>query len=365
MEKKILDLLKSIVSEKEFFEKEKDKFINSFTQEMLLEKKQKNIQGLPSSVLTTIGIKLYNLLFLNYEKDPSKELYNFAYKIAESKIDLKIVLISSTLRLVRDFIDYILDGKKDFNTVKNLIELIDKYIIEVEKAYADYYKKVEEELHKLKNEKAKEEEEIIFSILKNISDRKEKIEILDFYKEVPVICKSWIKEISEVTVVLDIQNCNFAIFEEEKYIYLKVPSFPKIIKAKIKKFKEFDYITLTDFHFTELPQEKRRYLRVVPKEAIKVYLNKNGNIIEGLIRDISIGGIGIYTDKIDLLNKDDKVSIKFQLRGETIETEGIIRYILKESKRAGIEFIKNTEIEDKIAEYVIDREFEIIKELRI
>lgn len=285
--------------------------------------------------------------------------------MAESKIDLKSILINLTLRLIRDFIDHILDVKKDFNIVKDLIMLVDTYLTEVERAYAAYHQKIENELHRLKKERNEEEEEIILSILKSSLNKKEKIELIDFYKEVPIICKSYLKSVSESFATIDIQNCNFAIFKEGKTIYLKIPLFPKAIEAKIKTFKEFDYIAVYHLRFTEIPQEKRRYIRVIPKETIKVYLEQNGKKIEGLINDISIGGIGIYSSDAKKLNIGDKVDIQFELKGDLITAKGIVRHIQKDNKRAGIEFIHSIELENKIAEYVIEREFEIIKELRI
>ena len=363
MGKTVLDLLKSIETQRDFFKKEKESFVDNFVQE--IQKNSKTTHLLSTSAIRTIGEKLYILLFLNFKKDPLKELYNFAYKVAENRIDLKSILISLTLKLIRDFIDHVLNANKEFNIVKDLILLIDSYLTQVEIAYAAHYQKIEDELHKIKNEKNIEQEEIILSILKKSHENKEKIDLLDFYKEVPITCKSPIKRVSEHDIVVDIQNCNFNIFKEDKLLYLKIPSFPKIVEAKILYFKEFDYVTLSHLKFTEIPQEKRKYIRVVPKEAIKVYITKNGNKAEGLINDISIGGIGVYTNSIDMFNKNDEVEIEFKLEEEAISTKGVVRYVTKESKRLGIEFIQDIEIENKIAKYVVNREFEIIKELRI
>jgi len=96
-----------------------------------------------------------------------------------------------------------------------------------------------------------------------------------------------------------------------------------------------------------------------------VDIEKNGEKIRGIINDISIGGLGIYTDSIGSLQKDEEVLIKFELNGKTIEAKGIIRYTIEDLKKAGIEFKLNNDLESDLAEYVLERQFEIIKELRI
>ncbi|WP_281951631.1 PilZ domain-containing protein [Nitrosophilus kaiyonis] len=360
----ILDLLNVIKKEKDFFEKEKNNFVENFAKELFKEVSKTKNKILSINTLFTIGEKLYILLFL-YKKDPQNELYNFSYKVAKSKIDLKKVLIKSTMRLTRDFIDYTLKKNEDYEKIKTLLSLIDIYLVNVDRAYAKYYEEIEDELNHVKNNKKREDEELIISLIQNIIKNDRKVVILDFYKEVPVSCKSIIKRLEKNLLFLDIQKCNFNIFKENKEIFLKIESFPKSIKAKIKSMKEFEYIEISDFEFTELPQEKRKYVRVQPKEKILVKIEKNGTKIDALINDISIGGIGIYADSIEDLEPNDDVLIKFELGENKIAIKGIVKYSLIDLKKVGIEFILIPELENEIAEYVLEREFEIIRELRI
>ncbi|WP_187647526.1 hypothetical protein [Nitrosophilus labii] len=143
------------------------------------------------------------------------QLYNFAYKVAKSKIDLKEVLIKSTLKLTRDFIDYILDKKTDYDAIKSLISLIDIYLVQVDRAYSKYYQEIEDELNKMESEKSKKDEEIIIALFQNSINSNNKVDIIDFYKDVLVVCKSFLKRVEDKEVVLDIQKCNYNTFKEE------------------------------------------------------------------------------------------------------------------------------------------------------
>ncbi|WP_370686708.1 PilZ domain-containing protein [Nitrosophilus labii] len=48
-----------------------------------------------------------------------------------------------------------------------------------------------------------------------------------------------------------------------------------------------------------------------------------------IINDISIGGIGIYTDFIENLQKDDEAFVKFELNEKLIKAKGIIIYTIE------------------------------------
>ncbi len=367
MQKNIQELLNSLKSEKRFFEEKKDLFIQNFVDKMLEEQSNRSIKMLPASMLLTIGEKLYILLFLCKKENPQNELYNFAYKLAKSKIDLKKVLITATLQLTKEFIDYILQSRSDFEKLKVLLTLIDIYLVYIDKAYSTYYQEIEDELANIKQVKKSEESDIILSLFQNLLVEKKNVTVLDYYKEVPVSCKTSIKKIVEDRVFLDISECNFNIFKVGKEIFLQLGSFPKYVKAMITDIKALDHIEIGEFVFSDLPKEKRRrrFVRVQPKEPIGVEIVKNGDNIKAVMLDISIQGIGVYLENIDKLQTEDEVLVRFELKGRPFQIKGNVRYILKDAKRAGIELLVDTENESELAEYVLERQFEIIKELRI
>jgi len=360
-----IDILYSILKkDKEFFTSFKGEFVDFFTN---LSKDV--VKLLDSSSLRSIADRLYILLF-SFNKNPVDELKNFISTVAKSEIDLKPVLSSSFLYLLKNFIDYVIEKNADFERIKTFVELLDMYLFVIDTAYLEYTKNLEEEIERIKKKKTLEEYEVIFKTFETLLLENKEINILDFYQEVPVICRGKIKDvIGKKYVVFKYLGCKYKNFYiEGNDIYIKLDIFPKVVKAIIEEADVLkEVVKLKNFEFVELPQERRKYIRVKPKEEILINIITNGEILKGTIADISIGGVGIYLKDIDNLKKGDKIKLQFELRDIGVENSGTIRYIQKENGfyKIGIEFDYDEKVEEIISEYVVRRQFEIIKELRI
>jgi hypothetical protein len=361
---KIELLYSSLKKDKEFFENYKDKFVEIFSKEI------KNLKLIDESTLRTIGDRVYLLLF-SFNKNPAHELKNFIKKVLETEVDIKPVFSKAFLKLLRDYIDYKIQKNADFENIKNLVDLIDLYLFIIDSAYIEYTKSLESEISKIKEEKVEEERQIIFHGFERILAENKEVQVLDFYQEVPVICKGKIKDIiDKKLVIFELSKCHYKNFYIEKNdVYIKADEiFPKVVKGIVKESDMMKYeIKVINFQFTHLPQERRKYVRVIPKEEIMVEIIKDGEILKGKLRDISIGGLGIYLKDINSLKINDKIRIRFEIGNVRIDHTGEIKYILKENGlyRIGVEFDKDVNVEEIISEYVVKRQFEIIKELRI
>ncbi len=361
---KVETLISALRKDKDFFDSFKERFVEFFANSA-----KESTKLLDISSLRSIADRLYLLLF-SFNKNPVDDLKNFILTVAKSEVDLKPVFSSAFLYLLKNYIDYIIEKNADFERIKTLVELLDIYLFVVDSAYLEYTKNLEKELEKIKKEKSLEETETIFKVFESYFAENKEINIIDFYQEVPVICKAKIKDIIDKKyVIFEYSGCKYKNFYiEGNDVYIKLGIFPKAIKAKIK---ESDILTgtvrLKGFEFVSLPQERRKYIRVKPKEPIPIEIIKNGEILKGVIADISIGGVGVYLKDIDGLKKDDRIKLKFELRDAGIENTGTIRYIEERENlyKIGVEFDYNDKIEEIISEYVVRRQFEIIKELRI
>jgi len=361
---KIDVLFSTLKKDKEFFLSFKDDFVNFFT-----ESAKDIVDMFDSSSLRAIADRLYILLF-SFNKNPLDELKNFVSTVAKSEINLKPVFSSSFLYLLKNFIDYVIEKNANFERIKTLVELLDIYLFIIDSAYLEYTKSLERKIENIKRKKTLEEFETIFKAFETLLLENKEVNILDFYQEVPVICKAKIKDVIERKyVIFEYSGCRYRNFYVEgNHIYIKLDIFPKAVKGIIKEADMLKGIVkLKNFEFVELPQERRKYIRVKPKEEIPIEIVKNGEILKGMIVDISIGGVGVYLKDVDNLKKGDKIKLRFELRDVGIENEGTIKYIRDKDGlyRIGIEFEYDEKIEEIISEYVVRRQFEIIKELKI
>ncbi|WP_041737392.1 PilZ domain-containing protein [Desulfurobacterium thermolithotrophum] len=223
--------------------------------------------------------------------------------------------------------------------------------------------------HNLKKEKDKEVGEAFTRIFNLLKDKEVPIMLITFYKEVPVSCKALIDNVLESRIFVSFETCSYMkTFYDSSFIYLKITNAPKPIKAKkVDIFPEKKTIILEDFSFEEIPQERRKFVRVEPEEKFVVTVVKDNYSIKGIVADVSIGGIGVFFKTKPELSLGDKVEVNFILKGTPLSIEGEVRYVIKQGEvyRAGIEFKLQPKQEEIIAEYVMQRQFEILKELKM
>jgi len=219
--------------------------------------------------------------------------------------------------------------------------------------------------------KSKEEEhnEIVLSLLEKIKNRSDEVEIIDFYKELPIVLKSKILKMFDEKIILSIYGGKYNYLKKEENIYLKHPYFPKPIKANIYDLDpKNETLTIYNFMFSEIEQDKRKYVRVQPKDRIEIKLSFFGKTYFGYIKDISLGGVGVYIENIQNLKIGQEVGVHFLLSTGEVKTKGIIKHIskIKNFNILGLEYHYNLDIktEEIISSYITQRQFEILKELK-
>lgn len=362
MNKEILELQKELRSDKRFFDNYEPGFIDSFHQNMSLIK-----PGLLSnSALNTFGAKLFRLLF-DLSNDPFDELYAFSLKLAEHEINIKPIIIKSLLTMIQDFAVYMIEEQKEIGSLKALTMLIEQYLITIEKANEDYLQQLKKELISEREQKQSQQAAIILHALNAIKEKNEDVKLLGYFKELPVICKTKILSCQDNVVELDISKCYSSLFRSHNEIYIKSALFPKpITGAALVVATKTDILQMSNLEFTELPQESRKFIRVEPTALIEVTIEKGREKFSGSIGDISVGGVSLLTIEKTGLSRDDHIVITFILNSQEIIAEGIIRYDLniKKLHQLGIEFIQNTKVEERVSEYVTNRQFEILKEIK-
>jgi len=341
----------------DFFSGYRNRFRENFLR--FVDEEKSRLIGLPG--INTLVDRLYVLLF-SFRRDPLRDLFNISYTLAKNEIDLKKVLEKALLALLKDYIDHTISRGSDHRRVKDLVDLLDTYLSAVEDAHTAYLEELRRQVKAADSAVEESERRIALGFLEKM---KEEVEILAYYKGIPVACISRILDVREEFI--KVSTCRMDAMRVEEHVYIKHSNLPKPIEASVvEKDTGRDEATLEVLGFRDLPQERRRYLRVIPKEPVKVFLSKEGWTAEGTMADISVGGVGVYIEDPGDLKKEDTVSVRFSLPKGDVETQASVRYVLDRGKlfKVGLQYSLDVHTEDVVSDYVMERQFEILRELK-
>ncbi len=360
IEQELNTLYRSLSTEKDFFENYRGRFVDSFLKYF---EKISNME-LSDERIRTLSEGIYKRLF-SFQGNPLDELYSLGLKMYETKVDIRAILSKVFMVMARDFLEHLIQKEKDITFLKNYLTLVETYLDTLDRANTDYVESLQDKLTSILKEKKIDQTQTIIDILRV---KKENIKVIDYFYEVPVTCSSRLLRIEGNNVFLDVSNCVNKIFEKDHYVFVKIDGLSKTIKGKVEEINyDKGILILTDFEYSPIPQEKRRYIRVRLSKKIPVILTRSGKEYNGLIDDISIGGIGVFLTDTQDLEVGVYVDIVFVLDGYTIDVLGQIRYLspLGRVTRAGIGFMNLTARDEEIiGEFVTKRQFEILKKLR-
>ncbi|WP_456479487.1 PilZ domain-containing protein [Nautilia sp.] len=303
--------------------------------------------------------KFYDTLFLRpfftKEKvDPSREL-SLIYKLNDYDIDSSYILNKTFLMMSNSYIKYLIKEKNPILKLKNLALLLNFYI-----KYIEFHINIEAE------SSAPIPEEI-----KLIYDTKKPLHLFTVYKGIPIAHKTQILSVDEKEGVIQVTANSYQIVAAkfQKEIFLLENDKKYSFRANIQHFIIHKKIMfLNNIEKVKRTAPKRNFIRVQPKEKIKVTLKKGTKKVITELYDISLRGLCVLGEKLDL-HISDIITLEFILHLEKphfIITEGEIKSITKldeNTYRYHIHFEVSTQDEYILSKYITKREKEIVKEL--
>ncbi len=360
--KSLQEQYKLLLDDRKYFTSYKEKFIH-----YLLEELPQNLKE--DRYVNSLVNKIYDLSF-NFENEKTvlNELYTTLYRSLEKNINIKPALSKAYLKFLKDYIDHIIDTNKNIIYIKAFISVIEEYIHTIDKAHLDYIEKLKKEIDEVKNKQRQEEIKTILTLLRNYKKHKQKFEIITYYKELAIICKGSIKDVSVHTITLDISTCLKKPFRKDKYVYMKIGHPSKVLRGKIREINPFEGILILDeFQLTDLPQEKRKCIRVRLNKKPKTIIKYKDSFLEGIIDDISVNGVGLYIEDKKDINIGDKIELKIPLPKNNLILRGRIVHITPKGPlfKLGVQFENLSQKDESIlGEFITDKQFEILKEIR-
>ncbi len=311
--------------------------------------------------------KLTEVIYEAFTKRISKNFfYYLAVDFAKRGENIKTPVLKTMLTALRDFLDYavkeeMIDSKVT-EEIKRLTEAIEEVSQIIDKAYQDYYEKLKEEVKVISKEKS-----LLLKEAHQITLKGETLTLIFSYKELPIYCKGKSKEISEDVVRISFEGrCLIQpILKVGNFLYAKAEGLSEAVKMEVLSLEE-DGFQARLIGYEEVFLEKRQHVRVIPDKSIPIYVSVGGRELVGEILDISVGGVGIFL-KNRGVKKGDVAELRFSLKGKEIRAKGECRYTeeWREGIRAGFMFLNLGKREEQIiGEYVMERQREILKELK-
>ncbi len=358
---KVAELQKELRKDELFFRSYMDRFVDRFAQNL----REHNVHLASTPILNTLVGRLYLLMF-SFNRDPRKELEEVTLTLAGYKLEFKKILMNTCLTMAKDYIDYVIQHSKPIPRIKALLDLIDLYISATEDAYVKYIRRIESQISEKEERRQRDEEELAYGILKKLCQMGGgKIIVHTNFKGLFVDTNSEIVNISERDIL--IKTSHLRVYRVGKKVHLKCPSSPRPIVAVVEDVNhDKEEIRVTVRGFEELPEEHRKYVRVVPEEDIHVTMSAEGTEVVGVIADLCVRGVGVYTDVPHNFHVGKVLTVRFSLPKGEVEIKGVVRHVSPHGKiyRTGIYFEPDLRSEEIISDYVMERQFEILREIK-
>ena len=282
------------------------------------------------------------------------EFYRLNIPIRQWLSELFLDLLEEYIRYLRRI------GCKGFEIkkVRALAAALERVIQAVDQSFKEYVEQLERQENK--ESTSLEEAKRVLELLQKSGAKT--VELLAYYKVFPVLCRARLYKITDLFVWTS--KCPYKIFTPGEKVYIKLPREGKYALAKIVNV-EGDYLVLQPLLLVPLVPPKT--VRVFPEKEIDVKIKTPGGEVYGFIHFLTFEEVGVITPSGERLKPNQRVEVSFNLPTGKVETVGTV----KEVKNLGtahlvvIELELDPRTEQIISRYVLKRQQEILKELKV
>lgn len=207
----------------------------------------------------------------------------------------------------------------------------------------------------------------IISDLHYVMDTSQELDILNFHKSFPITCKARVENIARDIVELRVQPPGSVCLEAQEQTIVLSRGLPEAVKARIVSFDLANgLLQLSDFAYVGSHFGERMIARVQPEDTIQVTLEADGKTSTGTLADVSLSGVGIFTNdshfqrgqllQLTLPLPEGQVTLPGKVLnfGETTNNQ---------QYRLSIGFTRNAQEIAVVMRYIKDRRTEILSEI--
>ena len=201
------------------------------------------------------------------------------------------------------------------------------------------------------------------------------VDVINFYKGVPIINTGYIKEVKDENIFLQTQSLQKLVMNLEKFINVESSVLPKPIMLDVSDITSFsEPVKVNNPKVKNFSVRRRKDIRLLPDEKFTLSLHRDNQEIKVKVSDVSTElitykiiniedkdlldeGITIDTKLIFILDKDGEIELNFKSEIKIIKRgEKNIIYAIKP-------LLEGQDKED-LNQYILQREFQIISELK-
>lgn len=341
-----------------FLEEYKERFISEFLKRL---KELGVLERLKGNVRFKIE-QLYEALLDLDDPQKLERAKEIIYEFHQNNVPIREIVLNLFLELVENYLKLIKErgySSRDIKNLKILLQQLDRFLTLVDELFEKYMRQLSQKENQSGEYNRQEAKEIIHYLKGFIGKR---LDLIKLFKGVfPVICKSELLKTSDLFTTFE--KCPYKVFIPGERFYVKVPG-EKGVLAEIVNVSDNSMVA-KPLKFAEIPLPKR--VTVFPDSEVDVKIETPEGVLYGFLHYLSYEEAGVLTTSEVPLEKGQKVKIEFTLPTGQVKTEGTIKEV---EKRDGAYLVKvslepDFRTEQIISRYVLRRQQEILKELRI
>jgi len=225
-----------------------------------------------------------NFYVILFENMDFSEVNNFVEHFSNKLINY---LTTKDTKFMLDFFTLDLKEKK-FNDILTILDKMEheKFkVTELNSQYVKYFTTKDREVNAL-------------DLLNEAYKDNLELKILNIYNGLVVNTPSSIKKITQDSIYITFESLQGVMLNLEKKTVIQSDSFSQDILAEVKQISYSKKIAvLENFKFLNTNANSRQYARVTTPMKIPIAINTQGNIVNGVILDISIKSIAVKVKK--------------------------------------------------------------------
>jgi hypothetical protein len=214
----------------------------------------------------------------------------------------------------------------------------------------------------------------ILGVFVDLAKSGEKVMLYNTYKSLPICFDAEFVKISRGTLTLRVHKYQALCIKKSGYTLIRHALLPKPVYASTISVDFMQMVVVvTDFQALTSSAGNRRVIRVEPEKPFSVFLS-NSSVANADAIDISAFGLGLTIKKEwyipQAFGQDKLIGLEFRHPNEkrlVTKMKGVITNVVEDysggSFRLGIHTYPDAKAQQMIADYVLKRQVEILKEL--
>ena len=193
------------------------------------------------------------------------------------------------------------------------------------------------------------------------------IHLLNLYREVPISFGASIVQIEEEMVEMTVHQLQAIAMKLQQETIIRSSHFKHDVVAKVARAEpDKNFVLLNQFSYVQMLADRRAHVRVNVSEHIEVTFRVNQHLLQGMLQDISVGGIAVMAQEQPEFNENMKGVVSMPLDGDMLQIPATLLRITDSNSEKVYAFMFNADskIEKIISHFVFRIQSEVIRELR-